>query len=197
MTELSVDIDGDGPALPAPRDPAWRRMSLAVLALGLAFAVGAAVGYQAHGDRAPAPAQQDGRVGNATVGSTGRQCATQVGTLLWLGIELINRGPGAVTLRSVSFTLPLGGLEARAGLWGVCGQIEADAATVQRTLDEGASVWVSGAFDVEVDCPMPLPVQFRLAYSDSTGANREDNVGGFPDLGRVPYSGCDTATTGP
>jgi hypothetical protein len=188
MTELSVDIDGGGPDRPAPSDPAWRRISLAALALAVAFAVGAAVGYQVRAEM-PVPPQSI-PVGNASVVATGEQCATQIGTTLWLGVEVINHGPGPVVLKSIGFTTPLNGLVEQAGMWAPCGEIRAALATDPQELADGAKMWVSGTFEVQVDCPMPLPVQFSLTYTDTTAATHQDLIGGFPDLGRVPYSGC-------
>jgi hypothetical protein len=195
MTELSVNVEGDSMAKSRSRDPAWRRISSAVLALAVAFAVGVAGGYELRGEREPAPVPQRGVEGGAIVEATGTQCAAQSGTILWLGLEVINHGPGPVTLQAINFTLPLGGLEERTGLWGACGQLVLGAPAEEEHLYEGSTVWVSGAFQVQVDCPLPLPVQFMLTYTDAAGATQQRNVGGFPDLGRVPYSGCDTAGT--
>jgi hypothetical protein len=195
MTELSFNVEGDSMAQSRSGDPAGRRISIAVLALAVAFAAGAAGGYQLRGEREPGPAPQGGLAGGAIVEATGTQCAAQSGTILWLGIEVINHGPGPVTLLAINFTVPLGGLEERTGLWGACGQLVLGAPAEEEHLYEGSTAWVSGAFQVQVDCPLPLPVQFMLTYTDATGASQERNVGGFPDLGRVPYSGCDTAGT--
>jgi hypothetical protein len=195
MAELSVNVEGDSMAQSSSRDPAWRRIGTSVLALAVAFAVGVAGGYQLRGQREPAAALQGGLAGGAIVEATGTQCAAQSGTILWLGIEVINHGPGPVTLSAINFTVPLGGLEERTGLWGTCGQLILGTPAEQEHLYEGSTAWVSGAFQVQVDCPLPLPVQFLLTYTDDTGTSQQRNVGGFPDLGRVPYSGCNTAGT--
>jgi hypothetical protein len=190
MTDLSVDIDSDGPAPPVPREPAWRRMIVPIMGLALAFAVGVGTGYQLRGEVKPSP--NSGPVAAANVEATGQQCATQVVTTLWLGVEVINHGPGAVMLRAIVFSLPLAGLREQVGMWAACGQLNAVPVSQPQYLAEGEATWVSGTFEVQLDCPMPVPVQFSLTYTDSTGAQQVRSIGGFPDLGRVPYSGCHT-----
>jgi hypothetical protein len=190
MTDLFVAVDGDGPAAPEPQDPAWRRMIVPIMGLALAFAVGLGTGYQVRGAVKPTP--HIGPVAAADVVATGQQCATQIVTTLWLGVEVINHGPGGVMLRAIVFSLPLAGLREQVGMWAACGQLNAGPVSQPQYLAEGETTWVSGTFEVQTDCPLPVPVQFSLTYTDSTGVEQVRAIGGFPDLGHVPYSGCHT-----
>jgi hypothetical protein len=48
-------------------------------------------------------------------------------------------------------------------------------------------------FDVLTKCPAPLPVQVNLVYARG-GTDAVAFLGGFSDLGDVPYTGCVTPT---
>jgi hypothetical protein len=43
--------------------------------------------------------------------------------------------------------------------------------------------------DVLTPCPAPLPVQVNVEYARG-GTNAVAFLGGFSDLGDVPYTGC-------
>jgi hypothetical protein len=197
------DPGGEVMAAPAPR----RRWVRVVALLAVGFVLGWGVGYDQGTEDAPtsdnagptgpagttAPAAGGGTAG---LRATGERCAVQVGTQLWLGMELVNTGPGRLVLRRVRINLPLGGLDETEVLLGACGQLEAlDAARdaggdPEAEVDGSASAWVSGIFDVLEDCPAPYPVQFLVDYTDPTGDNYAVASGSFNDLGEVDYSGC-------
>jgi hypothetical protein len=198
------DPGGDVMAAQAPRRR-WERV-IALLLVG--FVLGWGVGYdQGTGDAPPdesaappAPVGTSAPVeggGVAGLRATGERCAVQVGDQLWLGLELLNSGPGRIVLRRVRINLPLGGLEETSVLLGACGQIEAlDASqdaggNPEAEVDESATAWVSGIFDVQDDeCPAPYPVQFLVDYTDPSGGNYAVASGSFNDLGDVEYSAC-------
>jgi hypothetical protein len=179
--------------------------------LVLVFALGVGTGYQVHARATQPTVQQSGPVGRASLAEHAR-CAMQVGTSLWLGVEVINYGPGPVVLQSVMVTLPIGGLGPPANvMWAACGQLapvvvvpfsapvvvpsgaqqaQAGVASAdQLKLAERATLWVSAVFPVTVGCPGPFPVQFALSHTDTTGAMSDSDVG-FNDLGDVAYTGC-------
>jgi hypothetical protein len=201
MAELTVSVDGDGPP-PVPRYPTRRYTTVAITALVLVFALGVATGYQAHARTTQPPVQEGGPVGRASI-VAGVQCAMQVGTSLWLGVEVINDGPGPVVFQSVMIKLPMGGLGQPANvMWAACGQLSpvvvplgaqqaqpGVAAAGQLKLAERGTQWVSGVFSVTGGCPAPYPVRFALTYTDATGAISESDLG-FNDLGGVTYTGC-------
>jgi hypothetical protein len=209
MADLSVTGDRNDP-LPVPRYPVRRPMVVAVSALVLVFALGVAVGYQLRARKTQPAAQQGGPVGTASIVAGGR-CGMQVGTTLWLGVEVLNDGPGPVVLQSIAVRLPIGGLGQPANvMWAACGelspvvvpfgapvvvpfgaqQVQAGvAAAGQLTLADRGTLWVSGVFPVTVGCPTPYPMLFALTYTDATGAPNESNLG-FNDLQGVTYTGC-------
>jgi hypothetical protein len=201
MAELTVSVEGNGPP-PLPRNPVRRYTMVAISALVLVFAVGVATGYQMRARTTQPTVQEGGPVGRASI-VAGVQCAMQVGTTLWLGVEVINDGPGPVVLQSVMIRLPLGGLGQPANvMWAACGQLSPPivpfgaqpgtagvAAADQLKLAERATHWVSAVFPVTVGCPGPDPVRFALTYTDATGAISESDLG-FNDLGGVAYTGC-------
>jgi hypothetical protein len=53
----------------------------------------------------------------------------------------------------------------------------------------GGTAWFSVTFQVLVACPSPLPVQFSVSYQGSTRPGTTQ-LQGFPDLGKVSYTGC-------
>jgi hypothetical protein len=187
VAELTVSGNGNDPT-PVPRSPARRRTIVAISALVLMFTLGGAAGYRVRADTTRPPVQQSGPVGRASI-VVGARCAMQVGTSLWLGVQVLNDGPGPVVLRSVEIRLPLGGLLPPYVMWAACGQLSAVAAGDPPNLAERGTLWVSGVFPVTVDCPGPDPVLFALTYTDTTGAVSENDLG-FNDLQGVAYTGC-------
>jgi hypothetical protein len=119
----------------------------------------------------------------AAVALTGRQCAVQLGKRLQLGVELTNNTTRTIMLTDIQVGLPLSGLHVRAKTFGTCGSVGGN--TGPQPLAPGNSTWMSATFDVDVRCPGALPVLFVAVYD--TG---ESVLGGFQDLGQVPYTGC-------
>jgi hypothetical protein len=185
--ELTVSGDGNDPP-PTPRYPARRRTMVAISALVLMFTLGGAAGYRVRADTTLPPVQESAPVGRASI-AVGARCAIQVGTSLWLGVQVLNDGPGPVVLRSVEIRLPLGGLLQPYVMWAACGQLSPVAAGDPPDLTERGTLWVSGVFPVTVDCPGPYPVLFALTYTDTTGVISESDLG-FDDLQGVAYTGC-------
>lgn len=204
--EPRLDPGGEVLAVSSPQRR-WGRVVGAVAVLAVAFLVGWGVGYDrgyqtASGDAASGPTQTvtvrpaPAGGGNAGMNATGRRCGVQIGTQLWLGVELMNAGSGPLVVRRVRVSMDLGGLDETSLLLGACGQLEAlDAAQdVGRepaaTLDPSETTWVSAVFDVLESCPAPFPVQFLVDYTDPAGENYAIASSSFPDLGDVEYSGC-------
>jgi hypothetical protein len=169
----------------------WRVVA-AIVALAFTFGVGAGAGYRWRGEPAPAPEPTAShQLTRANVRATDGRCATQDGTQLWLGIEIENYSPGAVVLDEVAVNLPLGGFNLDRTLWAVCGALSPPSGGSPE-LPVGGTMWLSVILDVLVDCPTPLPVLFRLSYTDAAGTTVELDIGGFVDLGSVSYHGCAT-----
>jgi len=187
-SDVDRDILGATERLRSPRS-----RSVGVIGtLALVFALGLGVGYQLRPHpQPPRPAPTPPPV-SMPVEATGARCAMQTGTHLRLGVEVANRGPTPLTLRSVRTELPIGGLrfDPNFAQWGVCGQLVAPSASDELPLAPGATAWVSGLFEVLEACPAPYPVHFLLTYTDQHGTIVEANVFGFADLGGVAYSGC-------
>jgi hypothetical protein len=200
MTDLTVFLDDDRGLLPAPPQPprSWRFASL-VATIAAALLVGIGVGYQL--PRTGQQPQRSAGVSPAAVWATGDRCSAQTGSGLWLGAQLINAGPGAVTFSTPVVSLPSGGLEMLTGVWGPCGQSGGqlwgpDAVAAPPVIvPEGATQWVSATFAlVQPDrCPAPYPVFFRATYKDATDNPRQVLLG-FVDLGHVAYSACPRQT---
>jgi hypothetical protein len=86
-------------------------------------------------------------------------------------------------LTDIQIGLPIGGLHVRAKGFGTCGSVGGNIGP--QPLAAGNSTWMNATFDVDVRCPGPIPVLFVAVYD--TG---ESILGGFQDLGQVPYTGC-------
>ena len=54
-------------------------------------------------------------------------------------------------------------------------------------VNAGATRWLTITFDVELNCPQPLPVQFKVSYAAS-GRVTTAPFDSFPDLSQVRYS---------
>lgn len=172
---------------PAPqrRPVRWRVIGL-IATLIIAGAIGYFIGDN-HGrstarpTAAPSPTQVVKPFAAVTL--TGRQCSIQTGRRLQLGVEVTNNTTQTIMLTDVQLGLPLGGLHVRTKAFGTCGSIGGN--TGPQPLAAGNSTWINATFDVDVPCPGPIPVLFVAVYD--TG---KTVVGGFPDLGQVPYTGC-------
>ena len=75
--------------------------------------------------------------------------------------------------------------------WGSCGQLGAITTGNPYPLPPGATTWLTMTLDVLTPCPAPFPVQVSLTYSRA-GTDAVAYLGGFSDLGDVPYTGCST-----
>lgn len=120
---------------------------------------------------------------------TFKRCSVQLGDKLQLGVEVVNQSSVGTTLMRADVDLPLGGLRVAAFAWSSCGQLAAVDDTDPHALPSGATAWLRMTFDVLTPCPGPLPVLFTLTYAQA-GNLAVTNVGGFNDLGDVPYTGC-------
>jgi hypothetical protein len=180
-----------------PGEP-WRRPWL--LPVAGALAVGLALGFLLGQRHRPAPAvvapsasaPAESEV-NPIV-RTGHTCAITVAAPggrndLWLGAEIRNRSARSLTIEAPGVELPLGGLS----LVGppsvtTCGELPGAAAT--GVLGPGASTWISARLRVAgTGCPAALPVLFAVGFR--AGAEHDSAlVGGFNDLGAVPYPAC-------
>jgi hypothetical protein len=125
--------------------------------------------------------------------ATGNRCSAQLGDTLQLGLEIVNSSTSNVILQHADVTVPLAGLLLTQTVWGTCGQVGGAVAANFYLLAPGATVWLRMTFDVLTKCPAPLPVQVNLVYARG-GANAVTFLGGFSDLGDVPYTGCASPT---
>ena len=124
--------------------------------------------------------------------ATGNRCSAQLGDTLQLGLEIVNSSTSDLNLERADVTLPLAGLLLTGTVWGTCGQV-GGALAANYVLAPGASVWLRMTFDVLTKCPSPLPVQVNLVYARG-GTDAVAFLGGFSDLGDVPYTGCVSPT---
>ena len=125
--------------------------------------------------------------------ATGNRCSAQLGDTLQLGLEIVNSSTTDVSLKRADVTLPLAGLLLKETVWGTCGQVGGALAANSYVLAPGATVWLRMTFDVLTKCPAPLPVQVNLVYARG-GTDAVAFLGGFSDLGDVPYTGCVSPT---
>jgi hypothetical protein len=182
--------------------PPWASAALvpAVVALLVGLAAGYAVGVRHAGDHAaaPQPSRAAARAapfsaGGFSLSQSGPQCSVQHGRQLQVGLEITNLSSAAVRLRRVEVVLPLGGLKVTSQAWGPCGKVppigHASGSVLFPAVRRGGSSWFTVTFRVLVRCPRPLPVQFTIEY-DQQGRPAAIRLPGFPDLGQIPYSGC-------
>jgi hypothetical protein len=166
-----------------------RRLALTILAVLGAFVLGLVVRQQPPTQTtSPNPVNPV-----ANVEATGAQCSMQDGQTLQVGIEVANQGAATATILSLQASAPIGGLNLREVGFGSCGQLQAapigsTAVDGQplRLIPPGGSDWMYAMYDVPEACPAPYPVRFLI----DVGATGLLDVGGFNDLGNVPYSGC-------
>ena len=179
----------------------WRPSRAAVILAAAGLLAGLVAGY-AVGDwhamtnaapfprsRAAASPAAPPAAGILALSQSGRQCSAQIGHALQLGVQVTNPSADRVTLRQVTAVLPLDGLKATSQAWGPCGELPAVGDVPDNVLAAGASTWFTVTFEVLVNCPGPLPVQFTLDY-DQLGRPATVHLPGFDDLGSVPYASC-------
>jgi hypothetical protein len=193
-------IEMGSPGVPWPR---WWRSSVVGL-VSVALVVGAISGYlfgthRAGGKTAtiaPVAVAPTTRLlvsgGGQPPTGTGNLCSVQLGDRLQLGIEVVNLSVEGATLLRADADLPMGGLRVTAIAWGSCGQLLAIDGASPYPLPAGTTVWLRMTFDVLTPCPGPLPVLFKLTYAQA-GKVAVSDLGGFDDLGGIPYTGCSTS----
>jgi hypothetical protein len=129
------------------------------------------------------------------MGATGARCWSSIPipgspSILTLGIEVENDTTAPVTLNAVDVVLPMGGLEVLRTGRGACGEPDGPVGVATVVIPPGGSIWLTANLLVTVAmCPAPLPVLFGLTY-ERAGQSITQNLGGFPDLGDVPYPTC-------
>ena len=177
---------------PEPVRRPWILPVVVALAAGLAFGFLVGREHPAAVTAPPVAATPSAVEPNPIVG-TGRSCAiARPGPGgkddLELGTEIQNRSGHPVTLETPGVSLPLGGLTiAQPPTLTACGELPGIIGTI---LVGGASTWVSVRVHVPGGaCPAAQPVLFVVNFLDD--GNRDTaNVGGFNDLGKVPYPSC-------
>jgi hypothetical protein len=173
----------------SPRVAPWVTLAIVVAAV-LGFVAGrqdnGSPGAHVAATRAPVSSASPAPFTYLTTGIN--SCSAQIGRQLQLGAELENHGTTDVVLMRVKPVFPMHGLRAVESRLGTCGQ-PSRGPIPDYSIEPGSSVWVTVTLDVLVQCPRPLPVMLDVFY---TSAGRHDHVllGGFADLGTVPYSGC-------
>jgi hypothetical protein len=195
-----VELSEDGSAA-IPAEPARRRLppglpggvAGALLIAAVAGMVGFAFGSRGSDERrtaAPSSATSytDSTGGSGSALPTAGTCSLQIGHRLQLGVEVQNSGTAEMIVRSVTPHFPLAGLRAVRTEAGACGQ-QSRAQVANNRITPGGSLWVTTTVDVLVACPTPLPVQFEVVFTNDGNTFRLP-MGGFADLGGVPYTGC-------
>ena len=156
-----------------------------------------------------------GIAGLSGLTQTGGQCSVQHGRDLQLGVEVINLSGTPVTLGQVSPILPQGGLRPVSQQWAPCGaitpswqaanggtivfigvpsgEVGAVSAADATVLPPNGTAWLSVTFRVLVACPHPLPALFSVGYKEN-GRTGTARLPGFPDLGQVMYTGCESSS---
>jgi hypothetical protein len=180
----------------------YRLSRAAIVLIALALGVGLLIGrasVKSDSSAAPTPtptathSASSVPLGPNSLASTGAMCSVQVGNKLTLGLEVRNTSTVPIILKRLNVSLPMGGLKILARGVGSCGEFN-----VPRLEDFGlapqGAVWFSTTVRPSEQCPAPYPVLMTVAVTDPTGAQQTINVGGFKDLGNVPWSGCSTAS---
>jgi hypothetical protein len=172
---------------------------LIAIALGLGLLLGRASvttdGSGAAASPTPAPTRSSSIVplGPHSLAITGATCSMQVGDDLVLGVETRNLSTAPLILKKLRISLPLGGVTIVSRGVGSCGELD-----VPRLPDFGlapqGTVWFTTTVHPKERCPAPYPVLLSVEVSDPTGKQQLIDIGGFKDLGNVPWSGCTSAS---
>jgi hypothetical protein len=191
----------------AERRLARRRLSIArgplvlvAIALGLGLLIGRA---SVKTDDSAAPAATPTTAASTSAAATpfgpgalavtGAQCSQQLGHKLVLGIEVRNVTANPVILKKLHVTLPKGGLTVKARGVGSCGELN-----VPRLPDyglaPGGAVWLSVTTEPKPVCPAALALRMSINVTDTSGSKQTVDVGGFANLGDIPWSGCKTSS---
>jgi len=181
-------VEFGGPGEPTRRP--WLLPVVVALAAGLA--AGFLLGRRDRPPPEPAPASAPPVLVNP-IGATGRTCAVSLPGPgghpdLELGAEVRNNSAQPLILQTPGVDLPMSGLTiARPPTLNACGELPGITDTV---LAGGDSTWLSVRVHVpHGDCPAALPVLFVVNFRGGEGYDQA-HVGGFNDLGRVPYPSC-------
>jgi hypothetical protein len=167
------------------------------MVLAVAAVAGLAIGYLAGTGRAhdqPAPAASPSPTAGphlvtGGIALTGAQCSRYEGHTLQVGVEVTNLAGVPAMVTAVYADTPGGGLHPSATTWGACGELSPPPTLRPYLLPPDGTAWLSTTFQVTVPCPAATPVLFTLTVTIS-GNSRVDDIGGFNDLGGVPYPGC-------
>jgi hypothetical protein len=185
-------IEFGGVSGPGRRD--WLLPVVAALAVGLALGFLIGRNHAGPGPQRPVTAMSAPAVESNPVVATGRTCAILLPGPsghddLQLGAEIRNQGTEPVTLETPGVRLPLGELTiAEPPMLTACGELPGITETVLTT---GEGSWISVRLHVPGgDCPAAQPVLFVANYLAGTQQHDQVNVGGFSDLGKVPYPTC-------
>lgn len=184
------------PRLPhLPTNLASAAIALATLAVGLpiGFFGGLLTAHpNAHAARPAEPTSTSIVVpefATSGIALTGARCALQVGNNLQLGVEITNETRHAITLGAIHPLFPLGGLRAISSGARTCGELPQTSVVPAGPLAPEAAQWIETTVAVRLACPEPLPVWFRVGYTDA-GKPGTALLAGFPDLGPVSYRHC-------
>lgn len=172
-----------------------------LLPVAIALAVGLALGFLI--GRNHPPADRPPTAGSTVeppdpnpIVATGRTCAIRLPGPrghddLELGAEIRNQGRQPVTLETPGVRLPLGGLTfAQPPILAACGELPG---ITEMVLSTGEGIWLSVRLHVPAGtCPAAQPVLFVVNYQAGTAQHDSATVGGFNDLGQVPYPTCTT-----
>jgi hypothetical protein len=205
MVTGNDEVLESGPGRPPwrPHATAYRVISLLVVTLAVGVLLGYVTGHRHNGTapraaatslptRAPSHDLIPSPVVSPGITETGQRCAEQQGKHLQLGVEVANESTSPVTLGKLIAQLPLKGLRAISAAKQTCGQLAPEpGAFASTTLPARGTTWLRMTFDVLEKCPAALPVEFTISFRQA-GQSGSTELFAFPDLGSVPYSGCET-----
>jgi hypothetical protein len=182
----------------SPGASPYRITRAAVVLIALALGVGLLIGRASvNTDDSATPPSSPAATHSASVvplgphslAVTGAMCSMQKGSDLVLGIEARNVSTVPLTLKKLVVTLPMDGMTIVSRGVGSCGEFN-----VPRLEDFGlapaGAVWFSTTVHPSERCPAPYPVEMSVTVTDPTGRPQNISIGGFADLGQVPWSGC-------
>jgi hypothetical protein len=181
-----------------PMRPSWLAGAL-VVALLAGIGIGYLIGHSDHGKHVAAATPTPSALSPVVralpgialrPGTTCFGLAASNGEPLMVGVELADEDIRPVVLTGLHGVFPLGGLRQIGSQVGQCDNNAIEQVSGHR-IEPSATIWLSLILDVQVRCPGPLPVQFRLDYTVG-GTPSTQTVNPFPDLDGVPYPGCAT-----
>ena len=172
--------------------PWWLVLLLAVAVLAAGIGIGYALGRHTSKTTSGAPSATPAGVALAELpklDTTGARCSLQPpGTRrLMLGVQVHNGQTLPIQFHDLRGIFPMGGMRVVDAAVGRCNA--AGVPVPDDWLTPGGTTWLRITVDVLVRCPTPLPVQYEVDYAVD-GAPASVTLAAFPDLGGVPYSGC-------